>query len=79
MPTAIFIPINAFAMMPISRKLSKNIEMTYMITNEGRVMPTVANKAPSRPFCLKPTKVAAFTAIGPGVDSAMTVMFIISS
>ena len=50
-----------------------------MMQKEGTVMPTVAAAAPVRPPCLKPTKVAQLIAIGPGVDSAITARFIISS
>ena len=42
-------------------------------------MPTVAAMEPGMPPCLWPTKVAQLMAMGPGVDSAMTVIFIISS
>jgi hypothetical protein len=41
--------------------------------NAGSTTPTVAHKAPKIPPCELPTKVAIFTAIGPGVDSAMPI------
>ena len=37
--------------------------------NEGSTTPSVAISAPGAPACEAPTKVAMFTAIGPGVDS----------
>ena len=42
-------------------------------------MPTVAANAPKNPACSYPIKVAQLMAMGPGVDSAITVIFIISS
>ena len=38
--------------------------------NEGKTTPSVASNAPQNPPCDEPTKVAIFTATGPGVDSA---------
>ena len=43
--------------------------MVKIIANDGRASPSVANKLPQKPATLKPMYVAAFTAIGPGVDS----------
>ena len=42
-------------------------------------MAKVAATAPGNPACRYPTKVAQLMAIGPGVDSAITVTSIISS
>ena len=50
-----------------------------MMQKEGKTIPSVAVTAPPIPFCRYPTKVAQLMAIGPGVDSAITVIFIISS
>lgn len=50
-----------------------------MMQKDGKVTPRVAITAPGRPFCRKPTKVEQLMATGPGVDSAITVIFIISS
>ena len=50
-----------------------------MMTNDGVIMPSVAASAPMKPAFLYPVNVAQLMAIGPGVDSAITVMFIISS
>ena len=47
--------------------------------NEGRITPRVAATAPQKPFFFKPTYVAQLIAMGPGVDSAITVISIISS
>ena len=55
------------------------MEIRNMIQKEGSTMPAVAATAPINPFCLYPTYVAQLIAIGPGVDSAITVIFIISS
>ena len=41
--------------------------MTVTIIHEGRMHPNVAARAPGIPAILIPTKVAEFTAIGPGV------------
>ena len=41
--------------------------MTVTIIHEGRMHPNVAASAPGIPAILIPTKVAEFTAIGPGV------------
>ena len=67
----------------------KNINMNYpskifkkirnIIMNEGSTMPRVANIDPKNFRFLYPIYVARFIAIGPGVDSAMTVISIISS
>ena len=46
---------------------------------DGRTQPRVATAAPPTPATFIPTKVEALIAIGPGVDSAITVQFIISS
>ena len=46
-------------------------EMPKMMRKEGSTTPSVASSAPRKPHTRKPTKVAALTAIGPGVDSAM--------
>ena len=40
-----------------------------MIQNEGNTTPSVAHKAPGKPPCDEPMKVAILTASGPGVDS----------
>ena len=40
-----------------------------MMRNAGNTTPIVAQIAPSGPPCDAPTKVAMFTAMGPGVDS----------
>ena len=37
------------------------------MTQDGRMQPKVATAAPGIPAILMPTKVAEFTAIGPGV------------
>ena len=79
MPTAILMPRNALAIQAISRKRSRYEEIRKMMQNDGSTMPTVAARAPASPFCLYPTYVAQLIAIGPGVDSANTVIFIISS
>ena len=55
------------------------MEITKIMTKEGKTMPKVATSEPRNPACLNPTKVAQLIAIGPGVDSAITVTFIISS
>ena len=78
-PTAIFIPRKALAMTVISRKLSKNMEIAKITAKEGKTTPKVAARAPANPACCHPTKVAQLMAMGPGVDSAITVTFIISS
>ena len=44
-----------------------------MMINEGKIAPAVAQRAPKNPPCDEPTKVAIFTAIGPGVDSATAI------
>ena len=50
-----------------------------MMTNEGNTTPRVASSAPKNPPCDEPIKVAIFTAIGPGVDSATAMKLINSS
>ena len=50
-----------------------------MIINDGKTIPNVEKIEPTNPACLYPTYVAQLIAIGPGVDSAITVIFIISS
>ena len=40
---------------------------------EGKIQPKVAATAPKTPAILIPTKVAEFTAMGPGVISAMVI------
>ena len=40
---------------------------------EGKIQPKVAMRAPGIPAILIPTKVAEFTAIGPGVISAIVI------
>ena len=57
----------------------KHILDTVPIIIDGRTTPAVAATAPAMPRCLKPVKVAQFIAIGPGVDSAITVTSISSS
>ena len=49
--------------------------MIRMITKEGSTTPSVAASAPKKPACVEPTKVAVFTAIGPGVDSDTAIRF----
>ena len=49
------------------------------MTKDGKTIPNVAANAPIKPAFLYPVKVAQLMAMGPGVDSAMTVTFIISS
>ena len=39
--------------------------------SDGRMQPKVATTAPAAPAIRRPTKVAEFTAMGPGVISAM--------
>ena len=56
----------------LERKLSRNLEIKKMIQNEGSIIPAVAVSAPINPLCLYPTNVAQLIAIGPGVDSAIT-------
>ena len=53
----------------------KSEAMRRMIINEGKTTPSVARSAPKIPPCEDPTKVAIFTAIGPGVDSATAMKF----
>ena len=53
----------------------KSEAMRSMIINEGKTTPSVARSAPKIPPCEEPTKVAIFTAIGPGVDSATAIKF----
>ena len=43
------------------------------IKNAGSTTPSVARNAPKNPPCDEPIKVAIFTAIGPGVDSATAI------
>ena len=43
--------------------------ITSITSSAGRTTPSVAQAAPARPACVLPTKVAMFTAMGPGVDS----------
>ncbi len=45
-----------------------------MVINDGRTTPSVANRAPKKPSILLPINVAAFTAMGPGVDSAIAII-----
>ena len=52
MPTAILIPLKAWAIHVIYRKLSRNMEIRNMMQNEGSTMPIVAAMAPANPFCL---------------------------
>ena len=67
-------PRNAFT--PLYFKRSRiRAEMIRMMTNEGRTTPRVATTEPKNPACVEPTKVAIFTAIGPGVDSATAIIF----
>ena len=42
--------------------------MINIITKEGNTTPRVAINPPMKPACDEPTKVAMFTASGPGVD-----------
>ena len=79
MPTAILMPRKAWAIQVMARKSSRKREMAKTMQKLGSTMPNVAASAPAKPFCRKPTKVAQLMAIGPGVDSAMTVISIISS
>ena len=59
----------------------KNIKETInnIITKDGNTTPKVAHTAPKTPPCEYPTKVAIFTAIGPGVDSETAIIFKSSS
>ena len=41
--------------------------MTIMMTREGKTSPRVATTPPAMPAWLRPTKVAVFTAMMPGV------------
>ena len=50
-PTAILMPLNAFAIIAISRKLSRHMEIAKMIANDGRTMPKVAANEPRNPAC----------------------------
>lgn len=43
---------------------------------DGRIQPNVAITAPMGPAMRIPTKVAEFTAMGPGVISAMVIRFV---
>ena len=79
MPTATRIPLKALATQAISRNRSRNREIRKMMTKDGSTTPSVAAIAPGSPFCLYPTKVAQLIAMGPGVDSAITVTFARSS
>ena len=47
------------------RRYSQAMKVT--MTQEGRMQPRVAAKAPGRPAILMPTKVAELMAMGPGV------------
>ena len=47
--------------------------MSRMTPNEGSTTPSVAHSAPHSPPWEAPTKVARFTASGPGVDSATAI------
>lgn len=65
-PSVAFTPayFNSF----VNREAIKRIRI-----KEGRTTPSVASNAPQKPPCDEPTKVAIFTAIGPGVDSATAI------
>ena len=73
--TPTLMPLKALAITSISRRLLKNKEIKKMITKDGRITPSVANKDPKKPATLYPIKVAEFIAIGPGVDSASATQF----
>lgn len=53
--------------------------MMNIITSEGNTTPRVAINPPMKPACDEPTKVAMFTASGPGVDSDTAIKFTNSS
>lgn len=78
-PTPTLIPVNALATKGMLKKSSKIVEITRMIANDGSTTPSVEKTAPRTPAILYPTKVAQLIAIGPGVDSAITAISIISS
>ena len=54
-------------------------EISRIMTNDGSMTPIVAATAPEIPFFFIPTYVAQLIAMGPGVDSAITVISVISS
>ena len=52
------------------KRFLKIAAMKSITKNDGRITPIVATSAPKNPPTDEPTKVATFTARGPGVDSA---------
>ena len=46
-----------------------------IIKNDGKITPMVDRRAPKKPACDEPTKVAMLTASGPGVDSDTATKF----
>ena len=57
-------------------KQEKKAEIKEMITNGGIIVPIIATSVPARPASLYPTTIAPFTAIGPGVISAIVIRFV---
>ena len=73
-PTAILIPWKAAASSFHVKKSYRNSEAARMTRKGGTKIPQVAARAPAIPACLYPVKVAQLMAMGPGVDSAITVI-----
>ena len=66
-------PLNVARTPPYFKSLVKRDATRRIMTKDGVTTPRVARRAPKNPPWDEPTKVAIFTAMGPGVDSATAI------
>ena len=73
------IPSKANWIIDIDLNDTRKIDIMVIIINDGNITPKTAKNAPKNFPVLYPMKVAEFIAIGPGVDSATTIILFMSS
>ena len=68
------IPVKVALTPAYFKRLLATEAIIKITVKDGKTIPSVAINAPKIPPCDDPTKVAIFTAIGPGVDSAIAII-----